>query len=77
MATFKNRLQSLEAQLGLDAGHLREFVTLLPGQSPLQALDGKPAGLYFVIDHGLNGPGMLGKVSPSGKRAIIYGGLEP
>lgn len=77
MATFKNRLHVLESQLGLQAGLLRDFVTLLPGQSPLQALDGRPAGLYFLIDDDLNGPGMLGKVSPSGKRAIIYGGLAP
>lgn len=77
MATLKTRLQSLEVQLGLHAGMLRDFVTLLPGQSPLHALEGRPAGLYFLIDAGLSGPGMLGKVSASGKRAIIYGGLEP
>jgi hypothetical protein len=76
MATIESRLQALERQIGVNPNMLRGWIDLAPGQTPLEALEGRGPGLWFLIDEHLNGPGYLGRVSASGKRAIIYVGVE-
>lgn len=74
MARIDSRLLSLERLRGFSGDHLRGWIDLEPGQSPLDALEGRAPGLYFMIDQHLNGPGFVGRVSASGKRTVSVAG---
>lgn len=73
MPTTESRLQALETLYRTREGELMGWLTLEPGQRPIDALEGQKPGLWFIIDAGLNGPGYMGSVSNAGKRTIVYG----
>lgn len=74
MANIERRLMALERRADGLESCFAGMVTLYPGQNPLDALDGRGPGLWFLVDDDLNGPGLMGRVSRDGKRTIIYGG---
>ena len=74
MGRIESRLSFLERRLGVNSDNLRGWIDLAPGQNPLEALEGRGPGLWFLIDENLNGPGYLGRVSASGKRTISIAG---
>lgn len=74
MANIKGRLMALERRAGSQENGYAGMVELCLGQNPLDALEGRGPGLWFLIDHDLNGPGLMGRVSRDGRRTIIYGG---
>lgn len=70
---LERRLRALEAAPLRALGRYRGMATYMPGQRPLDALNGLEPGLWLLLDHHLNGPALLVRVSRDGKRKI-YGG---
>jgi len=76
MHSLNRRLQALEAEPLRALGSFRGILDYPSGGNPLDALQGREAGLWLLLDSRYDGPGLLGRVSPSGKRTIVYGGLQ-
>lgn len=71
MNVFKQRLARLEMMEPITTARFMGTLNVPPGQRPLDALLGAEPGIWLLTTPALDG-GLLGRVSHSGRREIMF-----